>query len=1145
MTKTYISKLRLKSFKSFHKPVVLDFSPGLNCVIGANGSGKSNTLDALCFVLGRLSTKSIRAENYSDLIHKSKIAPNSNGGEVLIRLDNQARAFPVESNALDVSRAIMTSGQTQYRINQKRATRSQTLDMLGTNKIMPEGHNIILQGDIERFVSMSSTEKRQLIEEVAGIWVYESKKEAALKELKKVAEKLREVEIVMNEKGNYMKSLESEKQTAEKYRSYQNELEQARASEFNIRFKQLTERKANVSKKLGGIEKKNSEIDKKSKELQSKITVLENKLEVVEKEIEKRGGEAQLELQRDIDSTKRNLENSKSIIKSSENEIKRIDVRKQQLQNNLEELNKKVKEKQSEIESLKKDRKELENKKSAIEKSVGLSEHDLKNIDKTLDDKERELDNLRIELAKVKEGIQKYVSELKIFEFKLEQLDGKLSEAREKEKQVKEVKRGKDRYKQLVLEINGLLSEDSKLSDDVQDLRVKLHAKEDESARLRSTINAAQDLIMRDKAVSKVLSAKNKIKGILGTVAELGRIEPKLKTALSVAAGGRLKNIVVDNENTAINCLQLLRETKSGVGTFLPLNKVVTRPMSAQTKLALGRRGVVGLASDLISCDSKFKRVFEHIFRDTLVVENTSVAKSMGVGRYNMVTLEGDLFGSSGAITGGFRRDTGFSFVEKDSGKKMDKLLGETEKITKEIKSREKEKRKLEKTLFELRAEKAELEGRIGIIDEDELSTADVKAEKLKLLQTKTQFTARIKALGKKENDLTEEVNKKTVEKNKIKSQVKDLQFGKKKQELNDLESKLSLVEGKLSVAETLMENSLQLEKRNIAKVLLGLAKEREEFLVQISKEKTHIKQSQTSLIKKEVEQKDFFGKLKRLFSDKDSVSEQIRTSEKKYREIREQLLGEDEEKNALTIANAKIDAELGTVKTELEPLQGINPLPHLKTVQDSKKRQSELRRRIEDMGNVNMKALEIFETAKKEFEKLSWRVNKLGTEKGSVEDVIGKIESKKKETFLETFTKINDNFSKTLGRVSERMSGSLLLENPDSPFEGGVKVELKDANKSNKSVFSLSGGEKTLTALAFIFAIQSVDPAPFYLLDEIDAALDKVNSEKVAQLLKEYSEKAQVIIISHNDSIIHAADTIYGVWKTKDGISQINSLRI
>ncbi len=1141
MRKTYVNRLQLKNFKSFTRPPSLEFGPGFNCIIGGNGSGKSNILDSLCFVLGRLSTKSIRAENYSALIHKSKSNPNAPSGEVAIRLDNRARGFPIDSDTIEVSRVILKSGQTKYRINGKRATRTQVLDLLGINKITPEGHNIILQGDIEKFVSMSSNEKRQLIEEVAGIWIYESKKGTAIKELKKVEEKLREVQIVMAEKGSYMKSLESEKKDAEKYRSYQNELEQAKASELKMKLSQLTQRKDAVAKKLGEISKKNEKIERSSKELKSKIEVLERKFESVEKDIESKGGEAQLELQRSLERLKKDIENGKSIIKSSENEIKRIDARKKQLQNNLEDLNKKVRAKEQEIEELVNEKSKLKSKESAIKQSVGLSTRDLENLDAVLEKREQEIEDLNKVLTGTKELIQNKLAETKILNFKLGQSDDKIREVAEKEQQLLDIKKGKDRYKEVVLEINKILNEDSNFTSEIQEIRRKLSEKENSSARLRSDIRAAQDMIMRDRAIAKIKSLKNN--SIFGTVAELGRLEPKFKTALSVAAGGRMKNVVVDNENTAIRCLQTLRETRSGVATFLPLNKLKVFSTPAEIKIALNKKGVIGLAYELISCDSKFKVVFQHIFKNTLIVENASTAKSLGIGRYNMVTLEGDLFGSSGAITGGFRRDGGMSFIEKDSGERLDALLEEISELTKQIKSKEKAKQKLEKNLFELRSEKAELEGKIGIIDIEDVE--DIKAEKKDLLETKKKLSDEIKELEEKEKKITSEMHSKTVEKNRIKSKAKDLRFGKKKKELDELEAKISLVEGKISVANSTLENALQPEKKNIARVLINLTKERYEFLEQIKNEGQSIKDNQNLLKVKEKEEREFVGKLKKLFAEKESLSEQIKKGDKKYSELRESLLGEDEEKNALTISNAKIDAELSVAKEELEPIKDVKPLAHLKTVQDAKRRQGDLRKRIDHMGSVNMRALDIYDEAKKEFEKLNWRVNKLGEEKNSVEDVINKIESKKTETFMDTFSKVNEHFSKIFGKVTDGMSAALLLENKNSPFEGGVRVEITGIDKEKKSLFGLSGGEKTITALSFIFAIQAFDPAPFYLLDEIDAALDKVNSEKVASLLKEYSKNSQIIIITHNDAIVHSADNIYGVWKNKkEGFSQINSMK-
>jgi len=1145
MRKTYVNKLKLRNFKSFGKQKILDFGPGFNCIIGSNGSGKSNVLDSLCFVLGRLSTKSIRAENYSELIHKSKSVPDAIGGEVVINFDNRARGFPVDSNNIEISRVIAKSGQTVYRINQKRATRNQVLEILAMNKIMPEGHNIILQGDVEKFVGMPSLGKRQLVEEAAGIWVYETKKESALRELKKVEEKLREVQIIMTEKESYMRSLESDKKIAEKYRSYQNELEQSKVSELTIRISQLNERKDIVSKKLNKIAEKNKNIEEQSKNLKTKLDLLESKLESVEKEIEERGGEAQLGLQKSVESLKDDIENGISIIKSSENEIKRIDVRKQQLQNNLEELNTKVKDKNKEIESLKKDRLILVSKEVSIKKSVGLSDNDLKNLDQILEGKENEIEVLTQKLTKIKSDVKDKLSEIKILNFKLEQSEGKIKEFTDKKEQFMNIKKDKDYYKSVILNINKLLSEDSKLTGDIQKMQFNLNVKNDSAAKLRFGIRAAQDMIMRDRAVSKVISLKKQNKSILGTVAELGRLDPKLKTALSVAAGGRMKHVVVDNENTAIKCLGILRDSRAGVATFLPLNKLRPSSQTSSIKLALSKSGVIGLASELILCESKYKVVFQHIFRNTLIVENPNVAKSLGTGNYNMVTLDGDLFSSSGAITGGFRREGGVSFIEKDAGEKLDLVLNEISELSKQIRFKETSRKKLEKNLFTLRSEKAELEAKIGVIEDLDMDPDSIKSEKAQILKNKIDIQHSIKELEEEEKSLSSSIESKILEKNKIKSKAKELQFGKNKLRLDKLESNISILNSKISVADSMLENSLHPEKKNIARVLISLAKERDEFLEQIKGEEKNINKNKVLLGQKEKEEKDFFGKLKKLFAGKSELSDQIKKENGRYNEIRESLIGEDEEKNALTISNAKMEAELSAINEEFEPIKNVKPLHHLKTVQESKKRHNELRRIIEDMGNVNMRALEIYDTAKKDFEKLNWRVNKLGSEKSSIGDIIDKIESKKIITFLETFSKINEQFSKTFQRVTEHMSARLILENEKVPFEGGVNVEIIGSDKKRKSIFALSGGEKTLVALSFIFAIQSFDPAPFYLLDEIDATLDKVNSEKVATLLKEYSKNAQVIVITHNDAIVHAADNIFGVWKTKEGISHINSMRV
>ncbi len=1142
--KTYMSHLQIKGFKSFNKPTRIEFTPGLNCVVGPNGSGKSNVLDALCFTLGRLSTKSIRAENYGDLLHKKK-GQQAQIGEVALRLDNSSQVFPVESKILELTRKINKQGQTVYYLNGRRATRQQAVDMLSMSKITPDGHNIILQGDIDKFISMSAIDKRKVLEEVAGIYVYESKKEAAMRELGKVDKKLDEARIVLNEKQAYMGSLENEKKEAEKYLSFENELKASKATGFRLRMSAINSKRSEISQRFSKIEDVHNKFKKQIDEREKRADAVNERIKKVEDKIEKKGGEEQLNIQKTIENLRVGIENSKNLITSSKNDINRIRERKKGLESQLGEIITKLRLKEKERDELEKQKRTLIGREQLITKDVSSAARSVEDMEIELEKKNSLVDELKTRKEKTTAEIQKFTASLEVLNYKFQDIQEKLNEIEAQKQRVGEVKKGKDRYKNIIQETNKLQTLSTDLQKEIQELRGRVVQREDELGRLRADVNSSQELIMRDRAVSIVMKNKSKLGGILGTISQLGRVDSRYAKALSVAAGYKMKNVVVDSDDVAIKALSLLKQTKAGVATFLPLTKIKVRTTAPHVQFALSNRGVIGLASDLITCDAKYKPIFRHIFRDTLIVQDSPTAKSLGIGKLSMVTLDGDVFSTSGAITGGFRSQrSGLKFAEKDGGAQLDNLVEEVQLLKKELTRKEKERTELDDKIIELRKEKGELEGGLGIVkvgDPSELQTR------------KANFVAKIKAQTKQKEDfekdmlsIGQKINRAIVEKNSLSSKLKDIKFGKKSQELKEIESRKKSVEAKLASLIATIENALAPEKNNIQRVITSLDKEQSQFEAQIHNEHKEIETDKNKLVIREREEKEFYGSLKNLFAEKNKFMEVLRKEEEEVKKLQNTLAEDNEERNAMQIAKAKIDAQYSALQEEIEPFKDCKSLPYLKNPSQAKEKQKEMETRLEELGSVNMRALEIYDKAKKDFDQIFWRVEKLTKEKTSIVDVVNEIEKRKRETFVSTFEGISKNFSRIFERISDKMRAQLLMEDKENPFDGGLHIRIhKEGHDKSLYVGSLSGGEKTLVALSFIFAVQEHDPAPFYLLDEIDAALDKINSEKVAALLQEYSKKAQVVIISHNDAIISAADNLYGVWMDKNGESSINALKI
>ena len=1140
MRKTFITNLKLKGFKSFNKHVNIQFGPGFNCIAGANGSGKSNVMDALCFVLGRLSTKSIRADNYGQLVHKNgKI--RANGASVALTLDNSSGIFGLSDKKIEVAREISKEGKSRYLINQKRATRTQILELLEMSQIRPEGHNIILQGDISSFITMRAIDKRKLIEDIAGIGVYERKKDSAIKSLDKVEDKLREVQIVMNEKKSYLNSLEGDRKVAEQYNSYNSELKSAKSTELSLKHVSASSRKSQISKKLELVKNKQKEYKKKLAEMNDKVEILQNKISVVEKSIEKKGGEEQLILQKDVENLRIDLENAKNLVTSSENEIRRVEDRKSNLSKSLADIKGKIKISSDELNEQKSELRKLEGKESEIKKSLGLSSISVSDIQKELDRKESELEQFRESKFELKSEKSKIEGELEVFRIKAAALGEKITEVVGIEKMLSGTKGKKDKYREVLMDINSMTDRDAEIFIEIKERRKEMLDKESALSRIQMEMNSSYSLLMRSKAIGAIMKNKNKLGEIYGTVAELGQVDSEYSTALKVAAGSRLKNIVVKDEKVAIKCLKFLRDKKLGVATFLPLSKIKA---SSGGHVPRGS-GVIGKASDLVDCKPEFKKIFSNILRNTIIVNDTNTARAVGIGSYSMVSLEGDVFSVGGAISGGFRRETGIGFGKKTDSGDIDKKIVELDKVRVKVKSLEKERDNIDRDLIGLRKMKIELESGMGSLEIPKESSNELRGRQKDLLNGLKNRESRLKEIVKVSEKLKDKIQKLTIERNSTKSNLKELQFGSKRKELDRIDLNKRAVESKIATITATLENALIPERDNIDRVISGLLKEKLEFNDQINKKKVQIKEFKNRLSIKEKEEKEFYGQLKRLFTDKSKLSELFKREQERTKNFELKSVGDNEGLNALSIARAKVDSELSAVREELEEYKGIKTLPYLKTIQAAKQKQSDMNQRLRSLGNVNLKALEIYDDVKKEWDKLNWRVGKLDSERQSIVDVINTIETKKKVSFMDAFNSIAGNFSKIYSSINnDVVTGNLILENPENPFEGGVMIKV--VKPGSNALTALSGGERAMVALSFLFAIAEHNPTPFYLLDEIDAPLDGVNVERMSELLKEYSARSQIIIVSHKDSVMSTADILHGIWMNKKhGESYISSMKV
>ncbi|MBI4439297.1 chromosome segregation protein SMC [Candidatus Woesearchaeota archaeon] len=1154
---TNINKLVLNGFKSFGKWTEVPFTGGFNVVLGPNGSGKSNILDALCFVLGRMSSKSMRAEKLGYLVYNGgKNKKPAVKAEVSIFFDNSSKVFPVDAPLVKVTRLVKADGQSVYRINDERRTRQQVLDLLAFARIDPEGHNIILQGDVIRFVEMSPEERRQVVEEIAGISVYEDKKQKAMSEIGKVEQSLREAAILLSERKAHLSDLKRDRDQAIRYRELNDKVRQSRATLLSL---QVSRRESEKSSFERSLSEQAAEIDKQRSEIvRLKYLASEKKSAIAEvsREIEEKGEHEQVRLHREIEELRVEIGTSGNRLSMCDSELQKIASRRAGLAGDLSELDSKVSSLTGEVSALEKARNERLVDKARVESSIDRIRKDSKvadigDMEAGIESVEKELDSLLAETQGIVERRQFLLREKDRLEVQLQSIDSQISKMSELEKankgELDSIKARREKFKALVLELNQRLSEDSVLAARLADSKRRLESAEEEliKARAKATVTRETNL-----AVQKVLELKARIKGIYGSVADLGRVDSRYALALEVAAGPRINSIVVQNEDVAAECIKYLKQGRFGVATFLPLNRLKQESEARQSKAS----GVHGLAVDLVSFEPEFRKVFNYVFGSTLVVDNIDVARRIGVGSARMVTVDGDLLELSGAMHGGFRQKRASLFQEERAEKELKEKEAVVSELEAAVSSLERQRAEAEASISSLRQRKAELEGEI-IKSEKSLfldsGDMDASVRQKELLSAhasdvSSQLSSVQSVLDGK-NRLIAEIK---TRRQRLRDEISRLRNPAVVAELNAFEQKRQqLVEEVIGLDGQIKSLELQLsgvaghEKERILSILKQLGKEEEDFNAEKVRLASSIEQSR-KLLKEAVDRSALFQKKHReMFDSKSRLVDELQGIDAQVIRKEEQINTLEVRMNNFSIKNAEAAAVVAGLRHELEQYSGVQLLEEA-SEDRLKEHIYRHERSLSEMGNVNLKALEVYEEVERQYNELLEKKELLEKEKTDVLRLMEEIEVKKKELFLNTFTVINDNFMRIFREISAKGEATLVLEDPERIFESGVRIRVNLTGDKFLDIRGLSGGEKSMTALALIFAIQEYSPASFYIFDEVDASLDKKNSEKLSSLIRKYSERAQYIVISHNDGVLSSASTLFGVSMNEDGISSLVSLK-
>ena len=1187
----HIEKLVCKGFKSFGRDSVsIKLNRGFTCIVGPNGSGKSNVIDAILFVLGQLSAKTLRATVFSDLLYsppKAGMPAKAKSAVVELHFKNKDRQLQVDADKVVIERELDESGKSVCRVNGKVVTRSTVLEILGGIGVDPNGYNLVLQGEIAQMVKVNPVDRRKLIEEIAGISAYDEQKEKALKKLAESETNLGKVDMQLQERRRQLDKLEEERGDALRFTSVKEEIQRIKIDSIAWTVTKSRNRIQTINVTLAERAEEVEKLGREFAEVEEKLDNTEAEIEDIDSEIDRitGGDSARISEQYGIASAavshvESSLNRARTDLENAMQEKSSIEEEFALIQDQISSAKSEIKDKELEQSDIEKEIESCTNKLTKLEEYLEKSQSDYIVTTRRLQELNTQMVALDEGVSEVRSAIKSGAKELGMAyeeiqdsESGLEKTEQELSELREQiptQKQELEISEKSEASKRKEIEeldermntVDAEVRESAKLVSDTRDELIRIQARHD------ALKDAEEAFLKRRRAHARILQLRDtgEVEGIYGTVAELGEIDPNYSVSLEIAGGNRLTHIVVEDDDVATQCIHILKRERVGRASFIPLSKIKAR---GPGNIPDDER-IIGFAIDLVKFDQKYLPAFEFVFSDTIVTEDFESAKKYGFGRRRAVSLEGDLVEKSGLVTGGHyhRGATGLSLKVEDKSPEVAKRLVGLEEILAKIRSKQddlrEEKKLLEKEIQELSKtnyrSNLELEGLEEKFTEKEVRATGLK-ERIETAKKTIEFQeAQNVELKERDAELTE--HRETVrglrdatnedlvktDASKVTQEIKDLkeisEHEKKKREALTID----LTGLRVAVEERLAPKSQELEiRRNtVTSVLPGLEEELKRLESEYAVKDSELDKLRTDRAKIDEAVKDKRTRQVRLKED-------MRNLRLRHEEIREAQTGNEKSVYRLQTEQARLEnegvaftAELGTLANTEEELQKRAQLeePTYKDLEKLEEKIRELGREQEAMGAVNLKSLEDYEIEKGKYEEIVDKKTHLELEHKEIVAFMKELEAEKTRKFLDVYNQIADNFAKVFAKLSPGGEATLMLENPESPLLGGITVRSKPRGKDLVSLDAMSGGEKTITGLALIFAIQMHSPASFYVFDEIDAALDDVNAHNVATLIAEMSRSSQFVVVSLRDTTVRKADLLVGV-SNQDGISKIVSVNL
>ena len=1176
-----LKSLEVQGFKTFPDKTKLSFEQGITSVVGPNGSGKSNISDAIRWVLGEQSPKSLRCSKMEDVVFNGTDKRKRQGyAEVTLNIDNSDRFLDFNGDDIAVTRRYYRSGESEYLINKAAVRLKDINELFMDTGLGRDGYSMIGQGKIDSIVSSKSEERREIFEEAAGISRYRYRKIEAERKLKNTEDNLLRLRDIVTELEERVEPLRKQSEKAQQFLTYSEEKRGLEIALWLLTLDKSQDSLKHQDEKISiaraqyeEAEQTLQDIQTETEEIYSKNGLLSAQIENIRSEISQK--ESEISQKKSLISVAEN-----DILHSNEN-IDRINNEILQTEQSADSLEKTISEKQERIAVLDSEIIEKQKKYSEISEKLNIINLDSSKSGDLLQEVTAELSVLTSQSADAR--VIDMTSESTIAELtaRINALENSKSEKTSQTAELEEI------FKAYIEDLSETNDEINSLKNSIDGLELKLSSKEkkrneykSESEKLSLDVkehlrkisfleNLERNLEGFSKSVKVVVNAsKNgKLHGICGPVSRVISVPSKYGVAIETALGGAMQNIVVNTDEDAKQAIRYLKSTDGGRATFLPLNTIKSRELRENGLDDC--YGFVGVASELCSCEEKYNNILGSLLGKIVIAEDlnsaTSIAKKYSY-RFKVVTLDGQVVNAGGSLTGGsLNRNTGLlsraSEIEQlkkltdDLQNKAKAAENMCEQVSREYSSIEAELlgtradlSNKQQVFVRLEAEKraceSELNNAKSVIDNSDNEIKECKSRIEKLKESGAQAKKQLAELNSKIAKAEEKVNAVTGNR---------AELTQKREELTTLlqNIRLEIVTAQKDIdalnSEIVFAQNTGSDHEDKKAELL---KQIETINDSVNETQNRIKSLNTEIIAIENEQKALYNKIEEINTQKDTLekrSAEIRSFERDKNAEREtsgrELARLEERKINLQKQYDDIISKLWE-EYELTKREAEEKAIEIEDSAKANKRLSELKQKIKGLGNVNVSAIEEYKEVSERYEFMSKQVNDVEKSKKEIERLIYDLTKQMKEVFVESFDRINKNFTYTFKELFGGGTASLSLSDPENILTSGIDILVHPPGKIVVHLDALSGGEKALVAIALYFAIMKVRPAPFCVMDEIEAALDDVNVYRFASYLRRLTDNTQFILITHRRGTMEEADVLYGVTMQDEGISKLLELR-